>query len=37
MKKRRTNFVVFKPKLTVLLCCYVWGFERPRNIWQVVA
>ena len=23
---------LLRPKLTVLLCCYVWGFERPRSI-----
>lgn len=32
MRKKRSTIVILKPKLTVLPCCYVWGYPRPRDI-----
>lgn len=35
--KPTLDYKILKPKMTVLLCCYVWGFPRPRDIikWSV--
>lgn len=27
------RYKVLKPKLTALLCCYVWGYTKPEEIW----